>query len=137
MKHYFVVNPVSGKNIQFDVVNDYIIPAAEKTGIDYEIYMTKEAGDGTRFVKDKVEEANGEPVRFYAVGGDGTLYEVCNGAVGYPNAEISVVPKGSGNDWLRLFGTQETFLQVEDLINGKVVVVDGLKITHEHGTQYA
>lgn len=137
MKHYFVVNPVSGKNIQFDVVNDYIIPAVEKTGIDYEIYMTKEAGDGTRFVKDKVEEANGEPVRFYAVGGDGTLYEVCNGAVGYPNAEISVVPKGSGNDWLRLFGTQETFLQVEDLINGKVVVVDGLKITHEHGTQYA
>ncbi len=137
MKHYFVVNPVSGKNIPYDVVNDYIIPAVQKTGVDYEIYNTTCAGDGTRFVKEKAAEAGGEPVRFYAVGGDGTLYEVCNGAVGFPNAEITVVPKGSGNDFLRLFGTADQFLQVEDLINGTAVTLDGLKVTHENGVEYA
>ena len=137
MKHYFIINPVSGKNIEFDVVKDYILPACEKTGVDYEIYETKAHGDGTRFVKEKAAEANGEPVRFYSVGGDGTLYEVLNGAIGFPNAEITVVPKGSGNDYIRLYGDKELFRNVEGLINGTPIKVDGLKITDAEKTEYA
>ena len=137
MKHYFIVNPKSGKNCPFDVMNDYILPAVKKTGVDYEIYETQYAGDGTRFVKETAAAANGEPVRFYAVGGDGTLYEVLNGAIGYDNAEITVVPKGSGNDWIRLFGDQQLFLDVEGLINGTPIPVDALKVTHENGVEYA
>ena len=41
---------------------------------------------------------SGEALRFYACGGDGTLYEVVNGAYGYPNCEVAVIPLGSGND---------------------------------------
>lgn len=40
----------------------------------------------------------GESVRFYSCGGDGTLYEVVNGAYKYPNAEVASLPLGSGND---------------------------------------
>lgn len=137
MKHYFIINPVSGKNVPFDVMNDYIKPALAKTGVDYEIYETKCAGDATRFVKETAAAANGEKIRFYAVGGDGTLYEVLNGAIGFDNAEITVVPKGSGNDWIRLFGTQELFLDVEGLINGTPIKVDAIKCTHENGVEYA
>ena len=91
MKHYFVQNPNSGKNQKIDVIKECVIPAAEKAGIDYEIYDTTCKGDATRFCKEKAEEAKkaGENVRFYAVGGDGTLYEVVNGVVGYEAASVS------------------------------------------------
>lgn len=128
IKYYFVVNPVSGKNDEIDVVNELIIPACEKTGINYEIYYTKCKGDGTRFVHETSEQAGDKIVRFYAVGGDGTLYEVVNGAFGHKNAQIGVVPKGSGNDWIRLFGTREQFLDVENNIKGTPAVVDCLKV---------
>lgn len=138
MKHYFIINPVSGKNNTIDPINDVILPAVKKTGVEYEIYETTAQGDGTRFVKEICEKSGGEPVRFYSVGGDGTLYEVINGAYGYPNAEITVVPKGSGNDYIRLFGTPEQFLNVENLINGKVLKVDGLRVDDYTGNyEYA
>lgn len=131
MKHYFVVNPQSGKNDKVDVVNELIIPAAKKLGIDYEIYNTTAAGDATRFVREKAEEANGEKVRFYAVGGDGTLYEVVNGAYGHDNVEVAAVPKGSGNDWIRLFGGKDLFLDMESNIEGTPAKVDCIKIGDE------
>ena len=131
MKHYFIVNPVSGKNIKTDFVNDLIIPACEKLGVDYEIYTTKEAGDGIRFVDETAAKLGTEKCRFYAVGGDGTLYEVVNGAFGHPNAEVAVVPKGSGNDWVRLFGDRELFLDIEGQIEGTPYVIDCLKAGDE------
>ena len=140
MKHYFLQNPNSGKNQKVDVIKECVIPAAEKAGIDYESYDTTCKGDATRFCHEKAEEAKqaGENVRFYAVGGDGTLYEVVNGVVGYDNVEITVVPKGSGNDYIRLYGTEDQFLNVENLIDGIPLTVDALKVTDQDGkVEYA
>lgn len=131
MKHYFIVNPKSGKNEKIDVINDLVIPAAEKTGIDYEIHETTGPNDATRFVDETAEAAGKEKVRFYAVGGDGTLYEVVNGAHGHKNAEVAAVPRGSGNDWIRLFGEKEVFLDVEGNINGTPVTLDCIKVNDE------
>lgn len=122
LKHYFVVNPTAGKGLRATFVKDTIEPACKKTGIDYEIYYTKAAGDGIRFVKETA--AKGDPCRFYACGGDGTLYEVVNGAYGFKNAEVAVVPLGSGNDWTRLFGDLDIFLDIEGQINGKAIPLD-------------
>lgn len=135
MKHYFIENPNSGKNNTVDVVKELVIPAAEKNGIDYEIYQTTGPGDATRFCKEKAEEAKqaGEKVRFYAVGGDGTLYEVVNGAFGYDNVEVTAVPKGSGNDYIRLYGTEDEFRNVDNLINGIPYQVDCVKVTDQDG----
>lgn len=135
MKHYFIENPNSGKNNKIDVVKELVIPAADQAGIDYEIYHTTGPGDATRFCKEKAQEAKDadEKVRFYAVGGDGTLYEVINGVFGYDNAEITVVPKGSGNDYIRLYGTEEQFRNVANLIDGIPIVVDALKVTDQDG----
>lgn len=131
VKHYFVVNPVSGKNIDIDFVNDLIIPACEKLGADYEIYETKQAGDGIRFVDETATEMGSRPCRFYAVGGDGTLYEVANGAFGHANAEVAVIPKGSGNDWIRLFGDIDLFRNIEAQLKGTPHKVDCLKVNDE------
>ena len=60
-------------------------------------------------------------------GGDGTLYEVVNGAYGYPNCEVAVIPLGSGNDFVRLFGTKEQFCNVEAQVTGIPVELDVIK----------
>lgn len=129
VKHYFVVNPTAGKGLKGNFVKDIIIPACEAKGVDYEIYYTQAAGDGQRFVKETA--ANGKPARFYACGGDGTLYEVVNGAYGYDNAQIAVVPLGSGNDWTRLFGNTDVFLDIEGQLDGTPIKIDCIKAGDE------
>ena len=49
-------------------------------------------------------ELGGEFDRIVCCGGDGTLNEVVNGAAGYDNAAVTNVPKGTGNDFIKLFG---------------------------------
>lgn len=131
MKHIFVVNPAAGqgKNKAMDFIKPRIEEVCGKYSLDYEIYPTSGRGDGIRFVKERA--ALGDEVRFYACGGDGTLYEVVNGAYGFDNAQVAVVPLGSGNDFVRYFGTKEDFLNLEDQINGTVATLDLIKCGDE------
>lgn len=131
MKHYFIINPESGqgKNKAIDVIKPEIERVAEKNNLDYEILLTQKARDGVEFTK-KIGES-GEEARIYACGGDGTLYEVVNGGYGYPNLEITVVPLGSGNDFVRYFGTREDFLVLDNLVEGTAVELDLIKCGDE------
>lgn len=126
MKHIFVVNPLAGKKGR-DAQR--IIPEIDSyckaQGLDYQIYCTKAAGDGQEFVRRIAEK--GEYVRFYACGGDGTLFEVINGSFGFENVEVAVLPLGSGNDFIRLFGTKEQLANVEAQVNGTVIDLDLIK----------
>ena len=74
MKHYFIVNPVSGKGkaakAYIPVIEKYI----RENNLDAEIYVTKAFRDGQKYVEEIAKK--GEPVRFYSCGGDGTIYEV-------------------------------------------------------------
>ena len=66
-------------------------------------YLTTGVGDATRFVKERCAASNGEHLRFYSCGGDGTMNEVLQGLAGCANAAMGVVPCGSGNDFVRSF----------------------------------
>ncbi len=131
MKHIFVVNPNAGKgkNKAMDYVSPKIKEICGKYNLEYEIYPTTGKGDGIRFVKERA--ASGEEIRFYACGGDGTLYEIVNGAYGFDNVEIAVVPLGSGNDFVRYFGDKDMFLDLENQINGTVCTLDLIKCGDE------
>lgn len=131
MKHYFIVNPQAGqgKNLALDYIKPEIERVAAKYNLDYEIMPTTKRGDGIEWTK-KIGES-GEEACVYACGGDGTLYEVVNGAYGYKNIEVAVVPLGSGNDFVRYFGTKEDFLKLDDLIEGTVVEMDLIKCGDE------
>ena len=129
MKHIFVINPAAGQGKSLDFIKPRIEEVCKKNALEYELYITKDKGDGIEFVKNRAQ--SGEELRFYACGGDGTLYEVVNGAYGYKNVQVAVIPLGSGNDFIRLFGTKDDFMNLDDVVNGVPVEFDLIKCGDE------
>jgi diacylglycerol kinase (ATP) len=130
MKHIFVVNPAAGTKNPYDEIKSAL--ESYKKLIDYEIYVTSRPLDATKFVHAYCME-NSHPVRFYACGGDGTLNEVVNGAVGHSHAEVACYPCGSGDDFVKHYGGKERFINLPLNIEGVVEEIDLLKI----GERYA
>ena len=126
MKHYFIINPSAGGGKFTTGLSEKINDACKKLGIDFEIYMTREPGDATRFVKELCD-ATDEQIRIYSCGGDGTNYEVISGAVGCDLAEVGFIPSGTGNDFIRCFTETQNFHNVEAQLNGKRAVIDLIK----------
>ena len=124
MKHIFVVNPNAGKNNRTQEITDKLKTYDGK--IDYEIYVTKGRGDGIRFVRDYLEKhPKEETYRLYACGGDGTLYDVVNGAYGFPNAEVTCYAIGSGNDFIKNFReNRDKYKDLDKLIAAKPHKID-------------
>ena len=131
MKHIFIINPTAGVKNSFNLIKEEVEKLQD---IDYVIYETKAKGDAISYVKNYLRENINELCRFYACGGDGTLFEVINGVVGFSNAEVSCVPIGSGNDFLKYFGNTEAFKNISDLVNGSTVSIDLLKINDTYVT---
>lgn len=131
MKHLFIVNPVSGKGADAENFNKNLESEINKLGLaDYEIYVTKSGRDGFNYTKQQVEK--GEPIRVYACGGDGTLYEVVNACAEHKNAEVAAIPLGSGNDFIRIFGKKEDLLNISDHVNGTPMEFDLIKCGDEY-----
>lgn len=126
MKCIFIVNPRAGEGKVQEFIKDEISKIPQKD--DCEIYPTKAANDATRFVKEYCEAHKDEKVRFVACGGDGTINEVFNGAVGYENASVSCYPCGSGNDFVKVFGGKETFSNIQKIVEAEDRKLDLLKV---------
>ncbi|MDE5549074.1 MAG: diacylglycerol kinase family lipid kinase, partial [Clostridia bacterium] len=129
MKNIFIVNPYAGKDNVLPEIEKIL---AQKQGFEYEIYVTKNAGDATAYVKQKCEETD-EDIRFFSCGGDGTLNEVASGAVGHKNAIVALYPSGSGNDYVKYYGGKEYFLNIDNLIDGRETKIDIIQV----GDRYA
>lgn len=130
MKHIFVVNPNAGKKDRFSDICELLKKYDGK--IDYEVYKTTCKGDGREFVKSYLSShPKDEIYRFYAIGGDGSLHDVVNGAYMYENAEVACFPSGSGNDFIKSFKDHPGFRDIDKLINGKVKKVDLLKANNK------
>lgn len=126
MKHIFVVNPCAGKSDSTRAIQEQL--EALGGGVDCELYVTQAAGDATRYVRECCAAAGEEPLRFYACGGDGTLNEVLSGLVGCARAELAAYPCGSGNDYIKYYGTAADFLDLRRLMNGTVREVDVMRV---------
>ena len=104
MQHIFIINPTAGKVDASVALIPQIHAAASRAGLHPTIEVTRRAGQARDLAAQYA--AGGEEVYLYACGGDGTLNEILQGTVGHPNAAIGCVPCGSGNDYVRNFGTQ-------------------------------
>ena len=125
-KFIFIVNPKAGKNGRAVDFITQIEAAAKAFALDYELYITKSAGDALEFTRTRCRNLQ-QPTRFFACGGDGTMNEVINGAVGTPGASVGVLPLGSGNDYIKAFGAAD-FLNMQAQIEGAAVPVDLIRV---------
>jgi len=133
MKHLIVVNGKAGNASEKEAIlanakNDF-------KGLDYEIYETTGPKSVISFLKDYFKKNTTDTVRVYACGGDGTVNEVVQGLVGVKNAELAIIPCGTGNDFVKVYGIEnEDAKKIRDfksLIAGKPIDIDLSKIESE------
>ena len=126
MRHVFVINPKAGKGKvrMLEVIRPQIDAICEKHSLSYEFHLTEGPHTAINWIKARAQGEPTEYFRFYACGGDGTVYEVANGVYGLDNAEFAVIPLGSGNDFVRLFGGKPVFRNLESQVLGEVIDID-------------
>lgn len=125
MKYLFLVNPAAGKgklqNEAISNINNYF----SENGGDFKIHTTVCRGDAELCAKRAAQSE--EQVTVFACGGEGTVYEVLNGIMGFDNACMGVIPCGSANDFLKFFKNREGFSDIACQIEGKAVTADVIK----------
>ena len=125
MKHFFVVNPTSGSGKEHGELIRRINDVCNEKRVEYEVKLTEYPGHARELITKALDNAS-DTVRFYACGGDGTVNEVADGILGNPHAEFSVIPVGTGNDFVRSFSPEGSFKCVEDQIAGTAMTIDSV-----------
>ena len=127
MKHVFIINPNAGKYDSRQRIYDMANALREQHGLDVQCILTKKQGHATELARKLCD--SGEELRFYACGGDGTVNEVANGVIGYDNAAMTVIPVGTGNDFLKNFGgAAPLFADAENLWDGPQFPMDAIDV---------
>lgn len=117
-KYIFIINPAAGKQtVQAELLNQIRTILSKD---QYELHFTTCAGDGTRIAAQCVQ--NNKNIVIFACGGDGTFFEVINGAAG--QVPVGVFPCGSGNDFVKNIVLAQNLLDVQAQLNGAPVPLD-------------
>ena len=131
MKHLIIMNPKAGEDnkIGYDIKGEIL---KNFSALDYEVYETTGPRSVIPFLKEYFKNHR-ELTRVYACGGDGTVHEVVNGLVGVHNAELAILPIGTGNDFVKIYGALNEnineFRDFKQLIDGEARPIDLSKIS--------
>ena len=132
--YYFLVNPASRSGKGLTLWENTICKALDKRKIPHTVRLSARPGDIEAWTRELTEKATSEaPVRIVLMGGDGTINDVVNGIMGFPNAQLAVIPCGSGNDFVKNFSNRKNFLDIEKQANGNPVDIDVIKMTTTDG----
>ena len=125
MKKYFIFNPKAGEDTKRTNILNRIKPLVNDR--DTFIYYTKGHKDATRFVEETINLNKDEKLLFIACGGDGTMNEVFTPCVNKDNVYVSLLPCGSGNDFIKCFKHNDidTILKLDE---NNVKKIDVLKV---------
>ena len=130
-----IVNPAAGGG-RCEALAPAALDRVRAAGLEVEVATTRAAGDATRIAR----EAYARGMRgFLAVGGDGTSYEIVNGllpatqAPGAERAWLGFLPLGTGNSFLRDFGTGDAEQAHSALTHGRRRPCDVIRLTHADG----
>lgn len=123
MKHLFIVNPVAGGKNKTEFVREKASECFAGRDEEYEVYATKAPMDA----RDEIvrQAASEQRLRVYACGGDGTLNECVCGVYESENAQLTVFPTGTGNDFIKMFGEEsKRFFDLRELVDGEERAID-------------
>ena len=132
MRTLFLLNPAAGKQDCTAQLIPQIEAAARRAGLAPEevtIHVTEYAGHARKLARAAAQQAvaEGVPLHIYTAGGDGTFMEAMTGVQGIPGAAVGCLPYGSGNDFLRTYGTKEEFADLDAQLAGGEVTIDLLQ----------
>lgn len=130
MRYVFIANPAAGKNLPAEEILSGIRRHCRDSGVEASYLVTERPRHAAELAR--AEGSRGDPVRIYAIGGDGTLSEVVTGAFGMKNVEIGVFPCGSGDDYVKVFGGKEKFLSVERQLAAESRPMDLIRAGEEY-----
>lgn len=129
MRKVFILNNNVKKSAKYELMQNI---KNNLPGEDIIIEKTKSAQHAT-FIAQKYALQE-EPTHIFICGGDGTIHEVVNGIAGKPQIKISILPIGTGNDFIKSFGSlkKEDFLDLSNYKEPKEMDVDLLKVNGEY-----
>lgn len=123
MRHLFIMNPHAGKYDRSQEMLEKVRFTMAGRREKWEAVRTTGPGHAVALVEEAAQQ--GDPLRVYACGGDGTLNEVVNGAAGRDHVAVTHCPMGSGNDFLRMFGQDAgRFRQLDQLLDTPQTAMD-------------
>lgn len=123
MRHIFIINPRAGKQDQTGRIYAMAERLRQAHSLDCTCMLTDRPGGAAEMARTLAE--TGGQLRVYACGGDGTVSEVANGLAGFPNAAMTCIPTGTGNDFLKNFGSDmPRFADAEMLWDGDQFPLD-------------
>lgn len=128
----FIVNPAAGKGLHTESLCAKIHRYFSVRNMGFEIHLTTGPQDAFQFVQSYPRQKEGAQICFVACGGDGTLHEVVNGAAKRSDCTVAVIPCGSGNDYVKNFGSADAFTDLERLVQGAPRPVDLLDCSGEY-----
>lgn len=131
IRYFFIINPTAGKVDASVSLLPRIRAAAARAGIEPTIHVTRHAGHA-RAVAEACAES-GEETRIYACGGDGTMNEVLQAAAGKKQIAVGCIPCGSGNDYVRNFGAQADFLDLDAQLAAECRQADLIRTPQGYG----
>ena len=123
MKHIFLYNPAAGQGKARATIEQ-----AAREHENCEFYETTGPCDATRYIRRRIQAEPDEQLCCIACGGDGTINEVASGVAGHNNASFTVYPCGSGNDFVKVFGGPERFMDIDRLLAAEPAPIDILKV---------
>lgn len=122
MKYVFILNPNAGKKGQAQRLTKEIETFFQNQEELYEICFTNGPGDGRKIAQTFAQ--TGEDLRIFACGGDGSVFDVLNGVMGYDNVTLGVLPCGTGNDFLKYFENRQLFSSLAAQVQGEPTRLD-------------
>ncbi len=134
--YFAVVNPAAGGG-RCGKLAAAALEKLRAAGLDLKIAETRAPGQAIPLVREAYQQGY---LRFLAVGGDGTAYEIVNGL--FPEAAqgerptLGFLPLGTGNSFLRDFTERGAEHAVEALLAGRRRACDVLRLTHAGGVLY-
>lgn len=130
MKDVFIINPYSGKKEQYALIQQI---KENFQGRRIIIEKTKSPGHA-QFIAQKYALKTEEEVHLFVCGGDGTLHEVVNGMAHAKHVFLSVLPTGTGNDFIKSFPalSREDFLNLSRYDQPEEMECDLLKVNGEY-----
>jgi diacylglycerol kinase family enzyme len=129
MRHLFVINPKAAFLNVDDLVEDinyfFINCSVDE---HYTIHINRWKRDAVGYIRRYVTRFP-EIVRVYAMGGNGTLFEVINGVAGLPNVQVAFYPLGRQNSLLYTFGEEKEYLfrSLRNLVFSPVASIDAIQ----------